>query len=68
LIRLLADIHHLRVYDNSTEADFAAGAPPRPRLLLELKSRKITAPADLSGAPDWAQPILAAAIRLHTEG
>ena len=66
LIRLLPHIHHLRVYDNSTEADPARGRPPRPVLLLEMKRRKITAPADLSRAPDWAQPIVAAAIRLHT--
>ena len=65
LIRLLPYIHHLRLYDNSTEADPAAGQAPRPRLLLEMKSRKITAPADLSNAPDWAQPIIAAAIHLH---
>jgi len=66
LVRLLPFIDHLRVYDNSAEADPAAGKRPRPRLLLEMKSAKITAPADLSGAPDWAQPIIAAAIHLHT--
>lgn len=65
LIRLLPCIHHLRLYDNSTEADPATGQAPCPRLLLEMKSRKITAPADLSNAPDWAQPIIAAAIHLH---
>jgi hypothetical protein len=31
-----------------------------------MQRKKITAPADLSGAPDWAQPIIAAAIHLHT--
>lgn len=66
LVRLLPHVHHLRMYDNSAEADPARGKPPRPLLLLEMKRRKITAPADLSGAPDWAQPIIAAAIRLHT--
>jgi predicted ABC-type ATPase len=66
LIRLLPSIHHLRVYDNSTEADPANGEAPCPRLLLEMKSRKIIAPADLSNAPEWAQPIIAAAIHLHT--
>ncbi len=65
LIRLLPHIHHLRVYDNSVEADPAQGVPPRPVLLLEMKQRRITAPADLFRAPDWAQPIVAAAIRLH---
>lgn len=65
LIRLLPHIHHLRLYDNSIEADPAKGQAPRPQLLLEMKSRKITAPADLSNAPEWAQPIIAAAIHLH---
>jgi predicted ABC-type ATPase len=66
LVRLLPHIHHLRMYDNSYEADPVAGERPRPCLLLEMREGKITAPADLSGAPDWAQPIIAAAIHLHT--
>ena len=66
LIRLLPLIDHLRLYDNSHEADPAEGRQPQPVLLLEMKRRNITAPADLSGAPDWAQPIIAAAIHLHT--
>ena len=66
LIRLLPLIDHLRVYDNSKEADPAEGLKPEPVLLLEMQRGKITAPADLSGAPDWAQPIIAAAIHLHT--
>ncbi|MCC5790649.1 MAG: ZTL protein [Opitutales bacterium] len=68
LIRLLPVIHHLRVYDNSAEADPAQGKAPKPVLLLEMKNRKITAPADLSGAPEWAQAIIAAAIKVHTLG
>lgn len=67
LIHLMPHIHHLRIYDNSKEADPSAGKQPVPVLLLEMKQRKITAPADLSKAPDWAQPIVAAAIRLHNE-
>lgn len=66
LIRLLPLIDHLRVYDNSAEADPAEGQRPKPALLLEMQRKKITAPADLSGAPDWAQPIIAATIHLHT--
>lgn len=68
LIRLLPHIEHLRLYDNSAESDPAEGHRPQPVLLLEMQQCKITAPADLSGAPDWAQPILAAAIHLHTKG
>jgi predicted ABC-type ATPase len=66
LIRLLPLIDHLRVYDNSADADPAVGQRPHPILLLEMQRKKITAPADLCGAPDWAQPIIAAAIHLHT--
>lgn len=66
LIRLLPLIDHLRVFDNSTESDPAEGHCPQPVLLLEMRCGKITAPADLSGSPDWAQPIIAAAIHLHT--
>ncbi len=65
LIRLLPVLHHLRVYDNSAEGDPARGQPPRPELVLEMKARKITAPSDLTRVPEWAQPVVAAAIRLH---
>ena len=66
LIRLLPLIGHLRVIDNSADSDPAEGQRPRPVLLLEMQRGKITAPADLSGAPEWSQPIIAAAIHLHT--
>lgn len=65
LIRLLPHLYGLRLLDNSAEADPKAGVAPRPRLLLEMRERIITGPEDLSGAPDWAKPILAAAMRLH---
>ncbi|MEX1110537.1 MAG: zeta toxin family protein [Chthoniobacterales bacterium] len=68
LIRLLPLIDHLRVYDNSKDADPSAGGAPEPVLLLEMKRGKIIAPADLSGAPDWAKPVIAAGIHLHTAG
>ena len=68
LIRLLPFIDHLRVYDNSAEADPAEGLKPEPVLILEMQRAKITAPADLSNAPGWARPIIAAAIHLHTAG
>lgn len=68
LVRLLPHIRHLRVHDNSAEADPAEGHRPHPVLLLEMKRGKITGPTNLSGAPPWAQPIIAAAIRFHTEG
>jgi len=65
LIRLMPVIHHLRVYDNSREADPALGKRPTPGLLLEMRLGKITAPTDLSGAPDWAKPLIVIAIKLQ---
>lgn len=67
MIRLLPHIHHLRVYDNSEEGDPAQGDAPCPVPVLEMKERIIIAPADLTQTPEWAQPILAAAIRLHRD-
>lgn len=65
LIRLMPHIAHLRVYDNSEDSDPRQGIAPHPRLLLEMRGGKITAPDDLSDMPEWAQPIIAAAMRLH---
>lgn len=65
LIRLLPCLHHLRVYDNSHQADPAAGQCPRPKLWLEMRARRVTAPMDLTGAPEWVQPIIAAGLLLQ---
>ncbi len=62
LIRLFRRLAELRVVDNSTEADPAAGVPPRPVLLLHWRRGRILAPPSLRRTPDWAKPILAAAI------
>lgn len=68
LIHLMPGLAALRVFDNSTEADPAAGRVPKPRLLLHLERGRIAAPADLSGTPAWAKPVVAAAMRIHGEG
>ena len=62
LIELIPRLAALRLYDNSAEADPAAGAVPQPVLLLYLDHGRIVAPPDLSGTPDWARPIVAAAL------
>jgi len=62
LIELIPRLAALRLYDNSAEADPAAGAVPQPVLLLHLDHDRIVAPPDLSGTPDWARPIVAAAL------
>jgi predicted ABC-type ATPase len=64
LIRLLPKLTELRVYDNSREGDPNAGREPAPRLLLHWRSGRIVAPRSFEDAPEWAKPILAAAMKL----
>jgi len=64
LIALLPALAALRLYDNSTEADPAAGKLPTPIPVLIMEHRKILNPGDLPRAPDWAKPIVAAALKL----
>jgi predicted ABC-type ATPase len=64
LVQLLPVLTELRVYDNSEDADPAAGKAPRPVLVLHVAGGEIVGPADLSSTPDWAKPIVAAALKL----
>ena len=64
LIRLLAKLVDLRVFDNSVEGDPDAGQEPTPRLLLHWRARRIVAPSTLERTPDWAKPIVVVAIKL----
>lgn len=64
LIALLPVLTSLRVYDNSFEADPAAGKQPKPVLLLHMEHGRIRNPQDLARAPDWARPVVAAAMKL----
>jgi predicted ABC-type ATPase len=64
LIALLPALTALRMYDNSAEADPAAGKTPAPVPVLLMEHRKILNPDDLAHAPDWAKPIVAAGIKL----
>lgn len=67
LIALLPHIARLQVYDNSRDAE--PGTPvPTPRLLLKMDARRISWPTDtdtLSATPDWAKPILEAALSMQ---
>ena len=65
LIALLPGLASLRVYDNSAEADPAAGATPVLVPVLHMERCRILNPRDLTRAPDWAKPIVAAAIKVH---
>jgi len=66
LIHLLPQLAALRLWDNSKDADPAAGRTPAPVLVLDLERGKILNPGNLPGAPVWAKPIVAAAMRLQT--
>jgi predicted ABC-type ATPase len=63
LVQLLPSLTALRVYDNSHQADPEAGGQPAPRLVLHLERGRILGPEDLSHTPDWAKPIVAAALQ-----
>lgn len=69
LLRLLPRLAALRLFDNSVEADPARSLVPAPRLLLDLRAGRVVAPHGfgglLRGTPQWAKPIVAAALKLH---
>lgn len=64
LIALLPVLTSLRMYDNSFEADPAAGKTPKPVLVLHMERGRIRNPQDLPRVPDWAKPIAAAAMKI----
>jgi predicted ABC-type ATPase len=64
LIRLLPSLTELLLYDNSAEADPAASYQPRPMLVLHFRKGRVVETCDLGRMPEWAKPIVAAAIRI----
>ena len=62
LIRLLPQLTELRVFDNSMDADPAAGSAPMPVLVLHTVNGTIVTTCELSQVPEWAKPIVAAAL------
>ena len=67
LIALLPKLTELRLFDNSTEGDPATGHSPRPKLLLHCTRGKIISLCDLQSVPDWAKPIVQAALHSTRE-
>jgi len=63
LIELLPRVSALRLFDNSAAADPAAGRTPKPVLVLHMARGKILNRRDLPRTPDWAKPIVAAALK-----
>jgi len=66
LIRLLPHLASLRVCDNSIEADPEAGQTPQPVLLLHIAAGRLVAHIALGHVPEWAKPILTAALACGT--
>ncbi len=64
LIRLMPWLTELLVYDNSNEADPEAGQRPEPSLLLHMASGRVVSSCDLQFIPEWAKPVLAAAVKI----
>ncbi|MBV8966094.1 MAG: ZTL protein [Mycobacteriaceae bacterium] len=64
LVQLLSVLAELRLYDNSLDADPAAGQLPQLRLVLHLQRGEVVGPSELSSTPQWAKPIVAAALSL----
>lgn len=62
LIRLLPRLTELRLFDNSEERDPKAGEPPQPRLVLHLKHGRIQTSCPLAEVPEWAKPVVMAAL------
>lgn len=63
LVRLLPKLTELRVYDNSVDADPHTGRSPQPLLVLHMLRGRIANPRDLTKTPEWAKPIVAAALQ-----
>ena len=63
LVRLLPHLAELIVWDNSAESDFETNAPA-PVLLLHVQAGVIIEPKNLTATPEWAKPIVAAALKL----
>lgn len=66
LIALMPHLAHLQIHDNSRDAE--DGQPiPDPLLLAQMEAGRLvwpTRPEQLSQTPDWAKPLLEAALAL----
>jgi len=67
LIRLMPALAALWVYDNSASVDFGHEAPAL-KLLLQVERGRIEAPREVIRTPDWAKPIVMAAMRRRPSG
>jgi predicted ABC-type ATPase len=63
LIALLPRLTELKLFDNSVEADPKRGKAPKLELLLHWRKCQIVAPRNLVRTPEWAQAIVAQALK-----
>ncbi|MCC7123825.1 MAG: zeta toxin family protein [Acidobacteria bacterium] len=68
VIALLPRLTELRVFDNSTDADPHTGRAPQPLLILHVRRGRIVTVMDLRQVPQWAKPIVAAALKTSRRG
>jgi predicted ABC-type ATPase len=68
LIQLLPKLTEVFVYDNSEEADPCFGHAPNPKLILRARKGKTIDMCELKRAPNWAKPILMAALNASDKG
>jgi predicted ABC-type ATPase len=64
LIELLPNLTELKVFDNTVEGDPRKGHSPAPTIVLHQKKRNIVSLCDLGSVPQWAKPIVQAAMQL----
>jgi len=62
LLRLLPRLTELRLFDNTAESDALMHRWPEPKLLLQWHRGRIVRKYKLRQMPEWAKPILQAAI------
>jgi len=68
LMRLMPNLSELRVFDNTKEATRETGAGLEPRLLLHMVRGKMVSRCEPAETPEWAKPILMAALKLSAPG
>ena len=67
LIELMPVLTELKVFDNTEDGDPQKGQAPSLQLLLHMNLGKIVTAYDLRRIPQWAKPILQAAIAPETQ-
>jgi len=68
LVRLLPHLTQLRLFDNSATVAITEGGRPVPSLLLSIEGGGARLHDDVGDVPDWARPIVEAALRHLPEG